>query len=123
MDLSGLRATASVDLGGLRVAGGVMLAAAALLPVLPGPDGVPCPLRSLTGIPCPLCGMTTSVTALMRLDPVAALAANPAGVLAVLVAVGLLVMRDRRRVDVPAWALPAGLVFMWIWQLVRFGAV
>ena len=74
-----VRARSTVDLGDLRIAGSLLLAAAAALPVLPGPDGVPCPLRSLTGIPCPLCGMTTSVTAAVHLDPLTALAANPAG--------------------------------------------
>jgi hypothetical protein len=113
----------TIDLQGLRAAGGVMLAAATLAPFLPGPDGVPCPLRSLTGIPCPLCGMTTSVMATVRLDPLAAMAANPAGVVAVVVAVGLLVFRRRRQAAVPAWALPAALAAMWAWQLVRFGVV
>lgn len=116
-----MRARTTVDLHDLRMAGAVMLAAAALAPVLPGPDGVPCPLRSLTGVPCPLCGMTTSVTAAVHLDPLAALAANPAGVLAVAVAVALLVFRHRREVKVPAWAFPAGLLFLWFWQLARLG--
>ena len=118
---TGLRATTSVDLHDLRIAGSVMLAAAVLVPLLPGPDGIPCPLRSLTGVPCPLCGMTTSVTAAVHLDPLAALAANPAGVLAVIVAVALLVFRRRRQATVPAWALPVGLVLMWLWQLARVG--
>ena len=96
-----------------------MLAGAVLLPLLPGPDGVPCPLRSLTGIPCPLCGLTTSVTAAVHFDPLPALAANPAGVLAVAVAVGLLVFRHRRTADVPVWALLLALVLMEIWQLAR----
>ena len=116
-----MRASTTVDLHDLRIAGGVMLAAAALAPVLPGPDGVPCPLRSLTGVPCPLCGMTTSVTAAVHLDPLAALAANPAGVLAVLVAVALLVVRHRGQVTLPVWAFPAALVAMWTWQLARLG--
>ena len=120
MDRTALRATTTVDLHDLRIAGGVMLAIAALLPVLPGPDGVPCPLRSLTGIPCPLCGMTTSVTSVVHLDPVAAVTANPAGVLAVLVAVALLVVRRRRQVAIPVWVLPLGLALMWVWQLFRF---
>jgi hypothetical protein len=98
-----------------------MLAAAALAPVLPGPDGVPCPLRSLTGVPCPLCGMTTSVTATVHLDLLAALAANPAGVLAVVVAVTLLAFRHRKAVTVPVWAFPTGLLIMWTWQLARLG--
>lgn len=110
----------SIDLHDLRIAGGLMLGAAALIPLLPGPDGLPCPLRSLTGVPCPLCGMTTSVTALVHLDPVAAVAANPAGVVAVVVALALLAFRRRREVRVPAWALPAGLALMWLWQLARF---
>lgn len=116
-------ARSTVDLGDLRIAGGLMLAAAALVPLMPGPDGLPCPLRSLTGIPCPLCGMTTSVTAAVHLDPLGALVANPAGIVAVVVAVGLLLSRRRRRVSVPVWALPVGLVLMWIWQLARFDVI
>ena len=115
-----MKANSTVELHDLRIAGGVMLAAAALVPLLPGPDGLPCPLRSLTGIPCPLCGMTTSVSTLVHLDPVAALAANPAGVAAVVVAVGLLLFRGRRQVTVPLWAAPVVLVLMEVWQLARF---
>lgn len=118
---TGIRARAAVDLHDLRIAGGVMLAAALLLPVLPGPNGIPCPLRSLTGVPCPLCGMTTSVTAAVHLHPLQAVAANPVGVLAVLVAVMLLLARRRRTASVPVWALPVALVFMEVWQLVRLG--
>lgn len=115
--------TSTVDLRDLRIAGGLLLAGAALIPLLPGPDGLPCPLRSLTGIPCPLCGMTTSVTAAVHLDPLAALAANPAGLLAVLVAIGLLVFRGRRQVRVPVWPAPVALVAMELWQLARFGVL
>ena len=111
----------TVELHDLRVAGGLLLAGAALLPMVPGPDGLPCPLRSLTGIPCPLCGMTTSVTAAVHLDVVAAVAANPAGVLAVLVAIGLLMFRGRREVTLPLWSAPVALVVMELWQLARFG--
>ena len=111
----------TVHLHDLRVAGVVMLSAAALAPVLPGPDGVPCPLRSLTGVPCPLCGMTTSVTAAVHLDVVTALAANPAGFLAVVLAAALLVFRRRREVSLPVWALPAGLGLLWVWQLMNLG--
>jgi len=116
-------ATSTVDLGDLRIAGGLLLAGALVLPLVPGPDGLPCPLRSLTGIPCPLCGMTTSVTAAVHLDVAAAVAANPGGVLAVLVAVGLLVFRGRRQVSVPLWWAPVALVAMELWQLARFGLV
>ena len=114
-------ATSTVDLGDLRIAGGLLLAGAVLLPLLPGPDGLPCPLRSMTGIPCPLCGMTTSVTAAVHLDLVSAVAANPAGVLALLVAIGLLVFGGRRQVSVPLWTAPVALVAMELWQLARFG--
>ncbi len=113
----------TVEIGDLRVAGGLMVAAAALAPLVPGPDGIPCPLRSLTGIPCPLCGMTTSVTAAVHLDPLGALAANPAGLLAVVLAVGLLLYRRRRQVGVPVWAMGVGLVAMEIWQLARFDVI
>lgn len=116
-------ATARIDLHDLRMAASVMLAGAVILPLLPGPDGVPCPLRSLTGIPCPLCGMTTSVTAAVHFDPLRALAANPAGVLAVAVAVWLLVFRHPRTADVPVWAVPAALALMEIWQLTRAGVL
>jgi hypothetical protein len=115
-----LGATSRVDLHDLRIGAGLLLAGAVLLPLLPGPDGPPCPLRSITGIPCPLCGMTTSVTAAVHLDPVAAVAANPAGVLAVLIAIGLLVFRSRRHVGVPVWSVPVVLVAMELWQLARF---
>ena len=116
--MRGTRTT--IDLRDLRIAGGLMLGATALAPLLPGPDGLPCPLRSLTGVPCPLCGMTTSVTAVVHLDPVAAVAANPAGVIAVLVALGLLLFRGRREASIAVWILPAALALMWIWQLARF---
>ena len=118
--MSRLGARTTVDLHDLRVAGALMLAAAAAGPLLPGPDGLPCPLRSLTGVPCPLCGLTTSVTATVQLDPLAALAATPAGVVAVLIAIGLLLFRRRRQATVPRWAPPVVLCFMWIWQLARF---
>lgn len=113
--------TLSVDLHDLRIAGGVMLAAAAVIPLVPGPNGVPCPLRTLTGVPCPLCGMTTSVTAAVHLDVAAAVAANPAGVVAVVVAIALLVARRRRTVSLPSWVIPVGLVVMELWELARFG--
>jgi hypothetical protein len=113
----------NVELRDLRIGGGLLLAGASLVPLLPGPGGLPCPLRSLTGIPCPLCGMTTSVLAATHLDPMAALAANPAGVVAVLVAVGLLLFRGRRQVSLPVWLAPAALLMMEAWQLARFGVI
>ena len=118
-----LRARTTVDLHDLRVGGALMLAAGVALPLVPGPDGLPCPLRSVTGVPCPLCGMTTSVTAAIHLHLGDALAANPFGIVAVVVAVALLAFRRTRRATVPVWVMPAGLAVAWIWELVRFGVL
>ena len=107
----------------LRVAGGVMLAGAAALPLLPGDVGLPCPLRALTGIPCPLCGMTTSVTAATHLQLGDAVAATPAGIVAVLVAVVELVSRRRGPLVVPRWVPPAVVAVMWLYQLGRVAIV
>jgi hypothetical protein len=106
----------------LRVTGAVMLAAGATLPFLPAHPSVACPLRMLTGVPCPLCGMTTSVEATVRLDLHDALAANPAGVVAVVVAV-LLLAFGPRRLNVPSVALPIGLAAMWLFELHRFSII
>jgi hypothetical protein len=118
-----LRATTTFELHDLRVGASLMLAAAVALPLVPGPDGVPCPLRSLTGVPCPLCGMTTSVIAAVHLHVAGAVAANPAGLLAVVLAVALLARPGIRSATVPAWLLAAGLALMWTWELVRFGVL
>ena len=100
------------------LAGG-FIAAAAIYPIVPHPELI-CPLRAVTGIPCPLCGMTTSVTATMRGDIHAALAANPAGVLAVVVAGVLLVSRRARSIRVPAPIWGILLAGMWLFELFRF---
>ena len=123
METTAVRTSPVVDLAELRMAGGVMLAAAAVLPLVPGGFGLPCPLRALTGVPCPLCGMTTSVTATTHLRLGEAVAANPAGVLAVAVAVALLLVRPRGVVALPRWLVPAALASMWVHQLVRFSIV
>jgi hypothetical protein len=106
----------------LRSAAAVMLGAGALLPILPGHPGLACPLRRLTGIPCPLCGMTTSVEDTVRLHFHAGLAANPGGLLAVVVAIGLLLLRPRRLV-VPAVFPPLVLLAMWVFELHRFSVL
>jgi hypothetical protein len=96
-----------------------MLAAAAVLPVLPGHPGLACPLRTLTGVPCPLCGMTTSVEETVRGDLSRAFAANPAGIAAVAVALFLLVRRPET-LRIPA-ALPlVVLAAAWLFELHRF---
>ena len=120
--LGSLREPLVADGRDLRIAGGLMLGAGALLQVLPEGSGIPCPLRSVTGVPCPLCGMTTSVTETLRLDLVDALAANPAGVAAVAVAILLLVLRPAR-VRVSAPLAYVTLAAMWLFELHRFGFV
>jgi hypothetical protein len=108
-----------IDARDLVIASGVMLGAAFVLPALPGHPGAPCPLRTLTGIPCPLCGMTTSVEATVHLNLVDALAANPAGIAAVLAAAVLLLLRPPRIV-LPRAAVVGSLAAMWVFELFRF---
>ena len=100
-----------------------MLAVGAALPLLPSSPGLPCPLRSVTGIPCPLCGMTTSVEATLHLDLAGAVAANPAGVVLLVLAVVLLLARPARLHLPPTWAIVAGTAVVWAWELRRFGVV
>jgi hypothetical protein len=97
-----------------------MLGAAFALPALPGHPGIACPLRAATGVPCPLCGMTTSVEETAHLHVGRALAANPAGVAAVVAALLLLAIRPRR-VVMPTGAGVMLLVSMWLFELHRFG--
>jgi hypothetical protein len=114
--------TQTLDLHDIRIAGAVMLGAAAMKAAfLPVHAGLPCPLRTVTGIPCPFCGMTTSVTNTVELKWGSAVAANPAGVLVVLAALVLLVVPRLRAVDVPRWLPHAALTLMWMWELFRFG--
>jgi hypothetical protein len=112
----------TVDATDLRRAGTAMLVGAAALPALPGHPHLFCPLRTLTGIPCPLCGMTTSVEATVHLHLGRALAANPAGLALVGLAVFLLVRRPTTvRVSLPL--VLAVLALMWAFELFRFGVV
>jgi hypothetical protein len=106
----------------LRLAGGLMLLLAFLRPLIPFETGILCPLRAVTGVPCPLCGMTTSVTATTQLDFAGAFAANPAGIVAVGLALYLIVRRPRYL----RFSLPAVLVtlsVMWIFELNRYGII
>lgn len=111
-----------LDARELRGPAAAMLALGMVLPLLPGEPGVACPLRTLTGVPCPLCGMTTSVEATVRLDLLDALAANPAGPLAVLVGL-LALVGPPARVRVPVLVVAAALAAMWTFELVRFSVV
>ena len=97
-----------------------MLAAAAVLPALPGNPGLPCPLRTMTGVPCPFCGMTTSVEATVHLSIGDALAANPAGIALVIFAIVLLVLRPKS-IPVPLTLAGTALGLMWVFELQRFG--
>ena len=106
----------------LRAPAGAMIAAGAMLPLLPAGTGIGCPLRALTGVPCPLCGMTTSVEATVHFDVAQAFAANPAGIAAVIVALLALVGRPER-LRVPLPAVVAALAAMWVFQLVRFSVI
>ena len=114
-----LRATVALDGRELWTAGAFALAAGAVLPLLPGDAGLPCPLRTVTGVPCPLCGMTTSVEAAVHLHPAEAFAANPGGLLLVAAALVLLVVRPAR-LRVPALAAPTVLALLWLFELERF---
>ncbi|HEX8770957.1 MAG TPA: DUF2752 domain-containing protein [Acidimicrobiales bacterium] len=113
-------AVSRIDVRELTWAGGAMLAAAAVLPALPGNPGLPCPLRTITGVPCPFCGMTTSVEATVHLDVADALAANPAGIALVIFAILLLVLRPKS-IRVSITLAGATLALMWIFELQRFG--
>jgi hypothetical protein len=98
-----------------------MLGAGLVLTRLPTGAGLPCPLRSLTGVPCPFCGMQTSVKATVTGHLGEAVAANPAGVVAVVVAVVLLATRPAT-IRLPPPALVAlAVAAMWVFELARFG--
>ena len=118
-----LASSTTFDPSDSRGAAVAMLGAAALLPLLPGHAGLPCPLRTLTGIPCPLCGMTTSVEATTHGHLGAALQANPAGPLAVLAALALLVLRPRNAIRVPTILVLAVLLGLWLFELHRFSLI
>ena len=110
------------DTRDLRTAGGLMLAAAAVLPAIPGHPGLPCPLRTLTGVPCPLCGMTTSVEATVHLHFGDALAATPAGIVLVALTIVFLVRRPKS-IRIPMTLVYVVIALMWAFQLHRYGFV
>ena len=109
-----------VQLEELRWAGVGMLALAASRPLWPdGAASFSCPFRAVTGVPCPLCGLTTSVCATVALRFGDAVAANPFGIVAVLVALALVVVRARGTVSFPPWVLGAGLAASQVAHLAR----
>jgi hypothetical protein len=117
-----VRRVVTIDASDLRYAAVSLVAAGAALPLVPVHAPLGCPLRSTTGVPCPLCGMTTSVVATVHLRLDEALAANPAGVAAVAVALALLALRpERLRIRAPL--VLVALVAMWVFELHRFSLV
>ena len=117
-----LRQPVELDPVDLRGAAFAMLVAGVTLPLLPGHPGIACPLRRLTGIPCPLCGMTTSVEQTLRLHLHTAAVANPAGLLAVALAIVLTVRRPRR-IAVPTLLPALLLAAMWLFELHRYSFI
>jgi hypothetical protein len=116
-------ASTTIDLTDARGAAFAMLGASAVLTLLPGHAGLPCPLRTLTGVPCPICGMTTSVEATVHGHLVSALQANPIGPFAVLAALALLVRRPAGPLRLPTAALVMLLLGMWVFELHRFSLI
>jgi uncharacterized protein DUF2752 len=117
------RTAVTIDVGGLRRAGGAMLGLGFGLPLLPHNPGLPCPLRTLTGVPCPMCGMTTAVKAAMHGHVQSSVAANPFGLVAIAVAVLLLLRPGMRSMRVPVALLVACALTSWVWELRRYGFV
>jgi hypothetical protein len=112
----------SLDDRDLRLGSGLLIGAAASRAALHGEVGIPCPLRALTGVPCPLCGMTTSVTDTVELDVRQAAAANPGGLVLVMLALAVL-LGPGRRLAVRSGLVYFALAAMWLWELHRFALV
>jgi hypothetical protein len=118
-----LAARWDVDVTGVRWVGAAMVGLGALLPHVAHNPGLPCPLRTLTGVPCPLCGMTTAVKAVCTGHVGASIAANPFGVVAVVVAVVLVLRPSVRSVRLPLVLVAAATLTSWVWELRRFGLI
>ncbi len=111
------------DLSGLRVAGAAMLGIAVARPFLPFDLGIGCPLRAATGIPCPMCGMTRSVTSIIHGNLGHALAMQPAGFLAVALAVILVLnWRIPSRIRIPIWVPVVLIGLMWTYNLWKYAS-
>ena len=118
-----LSASTTFDLTDARGAAIAMLGAGAVLSLVPGHAGLPCPLRTLTGVPCPLCGGTTSVEDVFRGHLLGALQANPAGPVVLALGIGLLVRRPRETVRVPLVVLAGVALGLWLFELHRFSLI
>lgn len=64
-----------------RLPSALVLIALAVLP-LASLDLVACPFRWITGIPCPFCGLSRSVSCLLKFDLTQSLAFHPLGIIA-----------------------------------------
>jgi hypothetical protein len=111
-----------VELRDIRTSGLVLVAGGAVMSASGAHSPLVCPLRALTGVPCPLCGMTTSLDQTFHGHLGAALAANPAGVLAVLLAFAVQLWRAPR-VRLPQLVPVSFAAGMWAFELHRFGVV
>lgn len=111
----------TIDLQAVRRAGVAMVGLGLVLPALPHHPGLPCPLRTLTGVPCPSCGMTTAVEAAVSGHLRASLAANPFGVVAIIVALVILARPGWRVARIPWALLGSGALVSWLFELHRFG--
>lgn len=101
--------------------------AIALLPLAPrfAPLLPACPLRAMLGIPCAACGSGRAIVALARLEPLAALLANPLAALVTVtfllggIAAGVAALLDRLPAEprtLPTrlrWAALGALVANW----------
>ena len=102
----------------LRIAGGGLVAAAAVWPMLPLHPPLACPLRSLTGIPCPFCGMTRACVAAVHGHLGASLSFNPGGVLIVLLALTALLRPQLLvRARPPTWLVGVAFGVLWLWNI------
>ena len=118
-----LSASTTFDLRDARGMAIAVLGGGALLSLVPGHAGLPCPLRTLTGVPCPMCGGTTSVEDMFRGHPLGSLDASPLGVFAIVAAVLILIRPPRRTMRVPLSALCVMLLALWLFELHRFALI
>jgi hypothetical protein len=111
---------AEIPLRPLRVAGLLLVPAAAALSVAPVDPVPPCPLRALTGLPCPLCGSTRGVLAAVHGDLGRALSLNPASILVLVLAVLIVAGWRFEQVRIPVWVIAVAMGVLWTYQLFKY---
>ena len=126
LSLSAVRAArTTVALRDLRIAGGLMLGAAAVRPLV-GSPGLPCPLRAVTGVPCPLCGGTRAVALAAGGDAdFLSYGAVWVVVLLALVVAGVLVLLGRRPpvLRYPVASVAVAFAAAWAWALANSATI